>query len=202
MHSGPQASATTTDTGVVIPVRSFVFGKARLASVLDSDARLALMHRMAAAVVAAAGSRPTVVVTSAPEVVEWCAARDVETIDDPGSLDAAADAGRTWAAQRGLHRVVVAHADLPFAGSLDLVATAGATRVAVLVPDRHDDGTPVLSIPVAADFEFSYGPGSFARHVEAARRAQLEVAVLRDAALGFDVDVAEDLTEMEHRVQP
>ena len=181
----------------MIPVRSFVFGKARLASALDSDARLALMQQMAAAVVSAAGTRPTVVVTSAPEVVEWCAARGVATIADPGSLDAAAAAGRAWAAQLGLARVVVAHADLPFAVRLDRVASSGPTRVAVLVPDRHDDGTPVLSVPVDADFEFAYGPGSFARHVDAARRAQLEVVVVRDAELGFDVDTAVDLAEME-----
>jgi 2-phospho-L-lactate guanylyltransferase len=197
MHTGPEASATTSDTGVVIPVRSFVFGKARLASALDAGARLALMQHMADAVINAAGTRPTVVVTSAPEVIEWCAARGVVTIDDPGSLDAAADAGRAWAAQLGLHRIVVAHADLPNASSLDGVATAGAARAAVLVPDRHDDGTPVLSVPVDADFEFAYGPGSFARHIEAARHAQLEVVVVRDPGLGFDVDVAEDLADME-----
>ena len=174
-----------------------MFGKARLAPALDTDARLALMQRMAEAVINAAGDRPTIVVTSAPEVVEWCAARGIATIDDPGSLDDAAAAGQAWAAQLGLARVVIAHADLPHASSLDNVATAGPARVAVLVPDRHDDGTPVISIPVDADFRFAYGPGSFARHVEAARAAQLEVVVVRDRALGFDVDVAADLADMD-----
>jgi 2-phospho-L-lactate/phosphoenolpyruvate guanylyltransferase len=202
MHTGPQASVTSSDAAVVVPVRSFVFGKARLASALDSDARLALMQRMAGAVVNAAGTRPIVVVTSAPEVVEWCAARAVTTIDDPGSLDEAAIAGRAWAARLGVARVVIAHADLPNARNLDAVANAGAARVALLVPDRHDDGTPVMSIPVDGEFGFAYGPGSFARHVEAAQRAGLEVVVVRDPALGFDVDVVEDLAEMEHRAQP
>ena len=197
MHTGPEGSATTSDTGVVIPVRSFVFGKARLAPALDSDARLALMQRMAEAVIDAAGGRPTVVVTSAPEVVEWCATRGVATIDDPGSLDDAAATGRAWAAQLGLVRVVIAHADLPHATSLDNVATAGRARVAVLVRDRHDDGTPVLSVPVDADFTFAYGPDSFARHIEAARAAQLEVVVVRDPTLAFDVDTAVDLEQMD-----
>jgi 2-phospho-L-lactate guanylyltransferase len=87
----------------------------------------------------------------------------------------------------------VVHADLPDIVSLESVAGDGAAPVAVIVPCHRGDGTPVLSIPVAAPFEFSYGPGSFDRHCAAARLAGLEVRVVRDLALGFDVDGPDDL---------
>ena len=94
------------------------------------------------------------------------------------------------------------HGDLPFATSLDAVAGDGAAPVAVLVPDHRGDGTPVCSIPVAAPFEFAYGAGSFARHVASAARAELEVRVVRDPTLAFDVDVPEDLARLDTTPTP
>src|SRR6478752_5458341 len=93
-------------------------------------------------------------------------ARGVTLVDDAGSLDAAADAGRAAARALGADRVVVAHADLPFASGLDRFAAPGADAIAMIVPDRRDDGTPVLSLPTDADVAFQYGPGSFARHCD------------------------------------
>src|SRR5689334_13367828 len=152
--SGRRLSHTA---GVVVPVRSFALGKARLADVLDDDARRALTRTMAERVVAAAGDRPVVVVSSAPDVVAWAGELGLAQIDDPGSLDAAADAGRAWVRGQGLARVVVMHADLPLASTLDGVADDGDRAVAVLVPDHHDDGTPVLALPSAVEFAFAYG---------------------------------------------
>ena len=69
-------------------------------------------------------------------------------VADPGSLDGAADAGRdVGRASSGLARVVVMHADLPLATSLDGIADDGGAPVAVIVPDHRDDGNPVLAIP-------------------------------------------------------
>jgi 2-phospho-L-lactate guanylyltransferase (CobY/MobA/RfbA family) len=69
----------------------------------------------------------------------------------------------------------------------------------VIVPDHRDDGTPVLSLPTAAPFTFAYGPDSAARHANEARRRSLTVRIVRDPALGFDVDLAVDLAELEAR---
>ena len=72
----------------------------------------------------------------------------------------------------------------------------------MLVPDHRGDGTPVCSVPVDAPFEFAYGAGSFARHVAAAERAELELRVVRDPALAFDVDVPEDLARLDTTPTP
>jgi 2-phospho-L-lactate/phosphoenolpyruvate guanylyltransferase len=195
--AGRDTGIDSGDSGIVVPVRSFRFGKGRLATALDDASRIALAQRMADAVVAAAGPRPTVIVSSAPEVAQWCAEHGLDRLDDPGSLDLAADAGRAWFRAHGLARVVVVHGDLPFASSLDDVAGDGAAAVAVLVPDHRGDGTPVCAVPVDAPFAFAYGAGSFARHIVAAERAGLAVRIVRDDALGFDVDLPEDLARLE-----
>jgi 2-phospho-L-lactate guanylyltransferase len=63
----------------------------------------------------------------------------------------------------------------------------------VLVPDRHQDGTNVLVVPTRSGFEFRYGPGSFAAHQTEAARLGLQVVVVHDEALAWDVDTAQDL---------
>jgi|SRR4051812_3075599 2-phospho-L-lactate guanylyltransferase len=188
--------------GVVVPLRSFALGKARLADALDDDARRAFTRAMAERVVQAAGSRPVAIVTGAPEVIAWASDLGLAVVDDPGSLDGAADAGRAWARAQALPRVVVMHADLPLATTLDGIADDADAPVAVIVPDHHDDGNPVLAIPSAADFRFAYGPGSCARHSAEAERAGLEVRIVRDHALGFDIDDAADLRTLEAEHEP
>jgi 2-phospho-L-lactate/phosphoenolpyruvate guanylyltransferase len=190
-------SRSQPDAGIVVPLRSFTMGKARLASVLSEPERAALARSMAECVVNAAGARPVVIVSSASEVVAWAHDHGCDVVDDPGSLDAAAAAGRSWAVERGLARYAVVHADLPLARSLDAVVSDGDAPVVVIVPDHRDDGTPVLSLPTNVAFTFAYGPDSAARHAREARRRSLTVRIVRDDALGFDVDVAADLIALE-----
>jgi 2-phospho-L-lactate guanylyltransferase len=89
------------------------------------------------------------------------------------------------------------HGDLPLVSSLDVLTAGGGAGVAVVVPDHRDDGTPALSLPVEAAFRFAYGPGSARRHVAEAERCRLAVRIVRDEALGFDVDVAADLDTLD-----
>jgi 2-phospho-L-lactate guanylyltransferase len=182
--------------GVVLPIRSFLLGKARLASELDDAGRADLGRRLADRVADAAAPYPVVVVTSAPEVQEWAAHRQFALLEDPGSLDAAARSGQAQLAAMGLARVVIAHADLARARSLTRLADDGARPIAALVPCHRDDGTNVLAVPSETPFEFAYGRGSFRRHLAEARRLGLAARVVRDPDLAFDVDVPDDLVAL------
>jgi 2-phospho-L-lactate guanylyltransferase len=185
--------------GVVIPIRAFAVGKARLSETLDDAPRAELAEHMADRVLAAAGSLPVVVVSSADDVRAWASRHGVTAIDDPGGLDAAVAAGVAWCQGHGMVRCVVAHADLPRApaGSLARFAADGARPIVDLVPCHRDDGTPVLSVPIPSRFRFAYGPGSFRAHAANARRAGLAVRVVRDRDLGFDVDLPADLAALD-----
>lgn len=204
-----EARSRSAVAGVVIPIRAFAVGKVRLADALDAEHRAELSRHMAERVVAAAGALPVVVVSGAPEVRAWAHDLGIAILDDPGTLDGAALAGVHWCATEGLARAVVAHADLPHVspGSLGPIAADASRPIAVLVPCHRGDGTPVCSIPVSAvhpraggsPFTFAYGPGSFRRHLAAARRAGLASRVVRDPALAFDVDMPEDLASIGGR---
>lgn len=172
-------------------MKAFHRAKLRLASVLDTDARVVLARRMATRVVEAAGDLPVTVVCDDPAVHDWALEVGAKVLWTPGlGLDGAVEAGVSAAADDGADRVLVAHADLPMATGFDHVM--GRTGV-VMVPDRHDDGTNVIAIPARSGFRFAYGPGSFLRHRLEANRLGLPVEILADVALGWDVDVPADL---------
>lgn len=184
--------------GVVLPVRGFVDGKTRLAPRLDAAHRRDLAEELATRAVTAARADDLslCVVTSAPEAEAWADALGVTVLPDPGSLDTAAAAGHRWAADLGLDRVVVAHADLPFVTSFAALIPADVETV-VLAPCHRFDGTNAIGLPVPAGFTFAYGPGSFARHRAEADRRGHPVVIVRDRALAFDVDDPVDLDELE-----
>jgi len=176
---------------VLVPVKAFAQAKQRLTEVLDPAARRALAVAMAETVVRAARDVPVAVVCDDDEVREWAIGQGAQAIWTPGlGLNGAVAAGIAHLHSRGTERVVVAHADLPLAVDLTWLAdTEGVT----LVPDRHRDGTNVLSVPAGSGFAPAYGAGSFRAHRAEAARLGLVVRLVADAALGWDVDVASDL---------
>lgn len=176
---------------VLVPVKSFVHAKIRLAAALPPDERAALARRMGERVIAAAAPLPVSVVCDDEDVAAWAAAHGASVIWQPGvGLNGAVAAGVDALADVGAIEVIVAHADLPLADDLaHLAGFAGVT----LVPDRRDDGTNVLCVPTRAGFEFGYGAGSFQRHRTECDRLALPYRVLRDPRLSWDVDVPADL---------
>lgn len=178
-------------TAVLVPVKAFADAKVRLADVLAPAEREALARTMAEGVLRAAHPLPVTVVCDDEGVADWARAHDATVVWTPGQgLNGAVQAGVAALGETGVRQVIVAHADLPFAADVTSLAWfAGVT----LVPDRHDDGTNVACVPVASGFTFAYGPGSFARHRAEARRLGFALRILRDPALGWDVDNPVDL---------
>lgn len=176
---------------VVVPVKDFARAKVRLAGELGPAERAALARHMATIVLEAAAPLPVCVVCDDPEVREWATDAGAEVIwtADLG-LNGAVQAGVAELARRGVTTAVVAHSDLPLATALEWVA---ATPGVTIVPDRRLDGTNVIAVPAAAGFRFSYGAGSFSAHRDEAARLGLQTRVVRDARLGWDVDLPADL---------
>ena len=177
-------------TAVIVPIRSFVGALSRLTGILGETRCRDLMRLMASRVVAAADGLPVHVATDDAEVAAWAAGLGaaVVTAGRPG-LTTAVSAAVDQLASAGVERVVVAHADLALARTLCPAVGPGLT----IVPDRQRDGSNVLCVPAAAGFRFSYGPGSFGRHVAEARRLGLDVTVVEDDSLAADIDYPEDL---------
>jgi 2-phospho-L-lactate guanylyltransferase len=161
---------------------------------MTDESRVQLVRAMAERVITACAPLPVAVVCDDPEVAEWATALGATVMWEPGQgLNGAVGAGVEQLAAAGVQWVTVAHGDLPRARDLGSLAPfAGIT----LVPDRKDDGTNVLRLPVRSDFHFAYGPGSFRSHRAEASRLGLPVRVLRIPALAYDVDWPADVVEL------
>jgi 2-phospho-L-lactate guanylyltransferase len=179
---------------VLIPVKGFGQAKRRLGAAMTDEQRVRLVRSMAEQVLAACAPLPAAVVCDDPEVAEWAAALGATVMWEPGQgLNGAVQAGVEQLAAAGVKWVTVAHGDLPRARDLgSLVPFEGIT----LVPDRKDDGTNVLRLPVDCGFRFAYGPGSFRSHRAEASRLGMAVRILRIPALAYDVDWPADVAEL------
>lgn len=189
--SDPERRDPETDrTIVLVPIRSFDGAKSRLAVALDPQARGALIRRMAETVAAAAHDLPVWVVTDDDEVADW--ARTLGALScavGVSGLNPAVTVAAAAAADAGASRIIIAHADLPYAADLRVVTGAGVA----LAPDRRRDGSNVMSLPTNSGFVFAYGPGSFAKHRAEAARLGLDFTEIDDASLAWDVDSPADL---------
>jgi len=176
---------------VLVPVKAFEAAKGRLAAELEMSERVGLARHLAEGVVNACAGLDVVIVSEDPGVAEWAQAHGAEALHNPmPGLNAAVTHGTAELAARGVERVLVTHADLAWPAALpDLFDLDGT----VLVPDRHLDGTNALVVDTDAGFTFSYGQGSFARHLSEADRLAAPVHVVRGVGLDLDVDEPDDL---------
>jgi 2-phospho-L-lactate guanylyltransferase len=193
------------DLAVLIPVKRFRLAKRRLAGMLDDEQRIALAQWLAERVVAAAAPAPVFVACEDEAVAGWADTVGAEVLWTPGlGLNGAVESSRSTISGKGFDHLVIAHSDLPLAADLTDIPRMGTIT---LVPDRAGGGTNVLSLPVEAAIEISYGAGSFAAHlrqalaVAAEPTAGLPVEVRRDPRLALDVDTPDDLAHPALRTE-
>ena len=180
-------------TAVIVPIRSFRGALSRLAGILGEEGCHELMRRTASRVVQAADGMPVHVATDDVEVAAWAVEMGAAVLEAgrPG-LSTAVSSAVDQLASAGYERAVVAHADLALARTLRPAVGPGL----VIVPDRRRDGSNVVCVPTAAGFRFSYGPGSFERHLAEAERLGLDVTVVDDEFLAVDIDYPSDLASL------
>lgn len=189
----------SSQSAVLIPVKSFEVAKGRLASTLSPAKRAELARQMAATVIRASKHLPAWVICDDKSVASFAVANGAGVIWRPAAgLNQAMTDGVQFAQDHGYGQVVLAHADLPLAKDLTWVASDPGPSdqhepTVTIVPDRHGDGTNVMCLPVNVGFMFAYGVGSCAAHQAEANRLRLRLRLRPDADLGWDVDTADDL---------
>ncbi len=188
-------------TWAVVPMKALDAAKRRLAGALDPAARRGLSLAMLADVLDALDATPgldgAAMVSRDADVEELARRRDLRVIPETGAgLNAAVAQAANVLSAEGCARLLVMPADLPLAGPEEIAQILAALPAApglTLVPDRHGVGTNALACAPPDAVAPSFGAGSFARHLEAARNAGIPATVLRLPGLGLDIDTPEDL---------
>jgi 2-phospho-L-lactate guanylyltransferase len=183
---------------IVVPIKEPGACKTRLRSMLDDVEREHLVHTMLRHVmvtVSGVGGNNRFLLLS----------RDGYGV--PPLFERIPDTGRGLngeltglaKAALGADRLVIVPADLPLIGISDVNALIGLPPgLAAIAPDRAQLGTNALSLPLpmACDFRFQFGVGSFARHSAEAARLSLPLSVLHSDRLAFDIDEPADLADL------
>lgn len=179
---------------IAIPVKPFGVAKARLQPLLDAAQRSRLGKAVAAHTVGealATGAR-VAVVTGDSGVERWAkrlGAIVVREAPEHGTgLDGAANAAVAAAGAAGRDWLIL-HADLPLLSAADLrgaMARSGSARF-LLAPSYNGGTTLIMG---SGPFPFSYGVGSFHRHLRAAGG---DAEIIVRTGLALDLDTPRDL---------
>lgn len=182
---------------IVVPLKGFATAKDRLSGALADSEREALARRLASQVLAVAcaiDDARVIVVSDDDAILEWSHSLGAIALrQSSAGLNGAVSDARRDAARRGFDHVLVTHGDLVDPAPLASLCADLGRGVVTLVADRHGDGTNVLAMPLSADFDTHYGPGSFRAHLDEATRRGLATRIISDSPLALDVDVPADL---------
>lgn len=192
----------------LVPIKSFRTAKSRLSPMMSPAVREALARAMAADVLdvlTRCRKFAHVAVCSAdPEVLAFGRQRGCLGIAEtvvPQGLNAAIARAADHLRRAGAGHMMVVHGDLPLLSGEDVAAFVTAYSratddVLAITPDRHDDGSNLVMWPLGSGFTGSYGPNSFARHLDQAQACGLRPLVCRLPGAEWDVDRMEDLSPL------
>lgn len=192
----------------ILPVKRFAAAKQRLAPGMGSTHRAelaaAMLEDVLEAIDAARSIERTIVITSEPRAIELAVAGDAEVLPDPdeGGHSGAALAGVSRARELGASCVVLLPIDCPLLAprELERLLTGMPERYVAIVPDRHGTGTNALALAPPDAIEPSFGEGSCARHVAAARQVGVPFGVEELPSLALDLDTPADVVALTRKL--
>ncbi len=186
---------------VLLPLKDPAFAKQRLAGHLSPQERQELAWAMLEDVTRAVGAAITpdqvVVVTRGhpallAELDSWQVIEENQQISESHSVDHAC----RLLQQRGASVVLRLPTDIPLLEAKDVDALLNlelGTQSAVIIPSRDGKGTNALLRTPPDAFPSRFGDNSLALHQEEARRHRVELKIVENSRISFDLDEFSDL---------
>jgi 2-phospho-L-lactate guanylyltransferase len=189
---------------LVVPMKSLRQGKSRLAPALDPVQRQAFLERLLVRTLEQAAQFPglerTLLVSGCSETRARAAEFGAQVLQERAGvgLNGALRQARLAVRHRGASHMLVVPCDLPLLRADDLrsLADSGSARSVGIAPDRARQGTNGLCLKPSLEFAFSFGPESFAHHLEQVRQLGMQCVAVESTGLAFDVDLPEDLVHL------
>ena len=186
----------------IVPVKPLRHGKSRLAEVLTEDERANLNRNLLAHTLDTLMVIPEIenvlVISQDQAALALARSHGARTVQENGGsqLNIALTRATVIASKYNTRGVLILPADLPLITPEDVQAMLKRAQdppVVVLAPDRRRQGTNALVVCPAGLIEYDFGPGSFQRHCERARRAGARLEICELPSLALDMDLPEDL---------
>jgi 2-phospho-L-lactate guanylyltransferase len=186
----------------IIPVKPLNRAKSRLAGVLTPDERAQLAETLFRRVLDVVRAVPqvagTLVISRDTRALAIAREAKVHTVQESGAPElntALMRATQVVGGWRG-GAVLILPADLPLVTSedlRDLIRLGMEERSMVIATDRNENGTNAMLVRPPGLIPYTYGEGSFRRHIQAAELAGANVQVYHSERLILDIDMPEDL---------
>jgi 2-phospho-L-lactate guanylyltransferase len=197
----------------IVPVKPLQRGKSRLSSILSVAERTTLNQSMLVNTLKTLKSISEIdtvlVVSRDPAALSIARDFEARTVLEDGSpeLNTALRRAAMVAKAYYANQILVMPADLPLVKAIHIKSFLALSKDApelIIAPDRRKDGTNALYINPANLIDFYYGPGSFEKHLNAAKKKDAAIQIVENEELGLDLDLPEDLTllkEIEERLK-
>jgi 2-phospho-L-lactate guanylyltransferase len=195
------------NTVAILPAKTFDKAKERLSPAFQLGHRTALVEAMFSDSLIAlrrASAIDRIIVVTADRIAGRIAGGNgADVIQDTAhSHSDAAELGIARAIELGARRALVVPGDCPLLDPAELEALLAhpvAGRSAVIVPDRHGEGTNALLLTPPDALTPAFGEGSRQRHIDLAVAQGSTPEVVAVPSLGLDVDTPEDVEELLER---
>jgi len=190
----------------IVPVKPLRRGKSRLSTVLSETERTLLNHNLLVSTLKILSSVNRIdqilVVSRDPAALTLAREYDARTVLENGSpeLNTALSRAALVAKTYRVNEILILPADLPLLTTEELervLRLSGNPPEILICPDRRKDGTNLLYINPEGLISFSYGSGSFNKHLELARQSGARVNIISSNSLELDLDTPEDLELMK-----
>ena len=186
----------------IVPVKPLRLGKSRLSGVLSDDERAVLNRMFLEQTLDILRANPivtqTLVVSRDPAALAIAREFGARTVLEDGTpnLNSALNRATLLAKNYAGRGVLVLPADLPLLTQNDLLEFfehVYEPPCMVITPDRHEKGTNALLMAPSGLAPYDFGPGSFARHCESAKKLGARLEIVRNMHIELDLDTPADL---------
>jgi len=187
---------------VIIPVKPLRRSRSRLSDVLTENERTLLNSNMLENTLKILKSIPNIdgmlVVSRDPSVLTFARTFGAKTLQEDGEpgLNLALKRAVIVTKAYSANIIMVLPADLPLITQQEIeviIKRIDKENKMVISLDRRMSGTNLLLISPPDLIDFSFGPGSFERHVRQAQAKNAEIEVCQLESIGLDIDLPEDL---------
>jgi 2-phospho-L-lactate/phosphoenolpyruvate guanylyltransferase len=186
----------------IVPVKPLRRGKSRLGGVLSEEERTVLNYSLLGQTLTLLSKveevDQTLVVSRDPAALALAREYGAKTIQEESApqLNTALTRATILAHVYSTEGVLILPADLPLVQPEDIrqiIRLGQNPPVVVIAPDRRKDGTNTLLVNPAGMIHYAFGPNSFQKHCELAKKAGARLEIVENEAIGLDLDLPEDL---------
>jgi 2-phospho-L-lactate guanylyltransferase len=183
-------------------VKPLIRAKSRLADVLTPKERenlsIQVLSRTLKLLVSTKAVTDVLVISRDTQVLSLARGLNIHTVQESGqpelndALVRATKLLQTW----GVEAVLILPADLPLIQAQDIEAIVELGRFngsIVVAPDEAEDGTNALLVHPPGLIDYSYGNGSYHRHVATAKANRAIVHIYESERIQLDLDTPADL---------